>query len=67
MDPRRLAEVRAGSKGLARSGGSGYVISRRLVLTACHVVVGVGGAARPPLVVWLGHPLPQERTWHDAR
>lgn len=65
MDQRRLADVRAGTEAAARSTGSGYLIGRRLVLTARHVV-SAGDGAWPRVVVRLGHPN-RERRPHDAR
>ena len=56
MDRRRLADVRAGTAGEQESGGSGYVVGPRLVLTCRHVVADGGGRAWPRLEVWLGHP-----------
>ncbi|MEV1118780.1 trypsin-like peptidase domain-containing protein [Actinosynnema sp. NPDC049800] len=65
MDQRRLADVRAGTEAAARGAGSGYLIGRRLVLTAGHVV-GTRDGAWPRVVVRLGHPN-RERRRHDAR
>ncbi|MCC8247087.1 AAA family ATPase [Saccharothrix luteola] len=65
MDQRRLADVRAGTEAVARSTGSGYLIGRRLVLTARHVV-SAGDGAWPRVVVRLGHPN-RERRPRDAR
>ena len=56
MDRRRLADVRAGTADEQRSGGSGYVVGQRLVLTCRHVVADDRGTAWPRLEVWLGHP-----------
>jgi hypothetical protein len=56
VDRRRLADVRAGTAGKPESGGSGYVVSPRLVLTCRHVVLDGHGRQWPRLEVWLGHP-----------
>ena len=44
MDRRRLADVRAGTAGAQESGGSGYMVGQRLVLTCRHVVADDQGA-----------------------
>ncbi len=56
MDERRLADIRAGTPGAQRSGGSGYLVGRRLVLTCRHVIEDERGQAWPRLTVRLGHP-----------
>ena len=56
MDRRRLADVRAGTAGAQESGGSGYMVGQRLVLTCRHVVADDQGQPWPRLEVWLGHP-----------
>ena len=56
MDRRRLADVRAGTAGQQHSGGSGYLVGHRLVLTCRHVVADGQGRPWPRLEVWLGHP-----------
>jgi len=56
VDRRRLADVRAGTAGQQRSGGSGYLVGSRLVLTCHHVVADKQGRPWPRLEVWLGHP-----------
>jgi hypothetical protein len=66
MEPGRLAEIRAGSQSAACSTGSGYLIGRRLVLTAWHIVAESDGTGWSRIVVWLGHPR-HRRTRHDAR
>ncbi len=56
MDSERLADIRAGTPETFRSGGSGYLIGRRLVLTCRHVVTDGQGQVWPRLQVRLGHP-----------
>jgi len=56
VDRRRLADVRAGTAGQQRRGGSGYLVGSRLVLTCRHVVADEQGRPWPRLEVWLGHP-----------
>src|SRR5690349_14298589 len=56
MDRRRLADVRAGTADQQRSGGSGYLVGQRLVLTCRHVVADEQSRTWPRLEVWLGHP-----------
>ncbi|MET9461943.1 tetratricopeptide repeat protein [Streptomyces canus] len=55
MDPRRLADVRAGTDARAESSGSGYLIGPRLVLTAHHVIATPRGPW-PRITVRIGHP-----------
>jgi Trypsin-like peptidase domain/Tetratricopeptide repeat len=56
VDRRRLADIRAGTADEQRSGGTGYVVGQRLVLTCRHVVADRSGRPWPRLEVWLGHP-----------
>ena len=70
MDRRRLADVRVGTADQQRSGGSGYLVGQRLVLTCRHVVFDDQGQPWPRLEVWLGHPadgarrrVPAEVAW----
>jgi TPR repeat protein len=56
MDPRRLADVRAGTEDRPERGGTGYLIGRSLVITARHVIVSDKDAAWPHIEVRLGHP-----------
>ena len=56
MDRRRLADVRVGTADQQRSGGSGYLVGQRLVLTCRHVVADDQERLWPRLEVWLGHP-----------
>ena len=56
MDERRLADIRAGTPDAQRSGGSGYLIGNRLVLTCRHAIEDERGQAWPRLTVRLGHP-----------
>jgi len=56
VDRRRLADVRAGTADGQRSGGSGYLISRTLVLTCRHVIQDEQGRMWPRLEVRLRHP-----------
>ena len=55
MDPRRLADVRAGTESKVHSSGTGYLIGERLVLTARHVVKG-GRQPHQRIQVSIGHP-----------
>jgi hypothetical protein len=77
VDRRRLADVRAGTADQQRSGGSGYLVGHRLILTCRHVVFDDQGRPWPRLEAWLGHPsdgprqrVPAEVVWthpdHDA-
>ena len=66
MDRRRLADVRAGTADRQRSGGSGYLVGQRLVLTCRHVVADEQGRPWPRLEVWLGHPGDGPRRRADA-
>ncbi|WUI02755.1 serine protease [Spirillospora sp. NBC_00431] len=57
MDRGRLADIRVGVQDECAGGGSGYLIGRRLVLTARHVVIEEAtGTWWPRLEVWLRHP-----------
>lgn len=57
MDPRRLADIRAGDARQRRTRGSGYLIGPRLVLTARHVVVKrKTGRSWTRIAVRVGHP-----------
>ena len=56
MNPRRLADIRAGTASQQQWSGSGYLVGERLVLTSRHVFADDHGRAWPRLEVWLGHP-----------
>ena len=56
MDRRRLVEISAGTVDQQRSGGSGYLVGQRLVLTCRHVVLDDQGEPWPRLEVQLGSP-----------
>jgi hypothetical protein len=56
VDRRRLADIRAGTAGQQQSGGSGYLVGPRLVLTCRHVIADEHGRPWPRLEVRLGHP-----------
>jgi tetratricopeptide (TPR) repeat protein len=56
MDRRRLADIRAGTASQQKTGGSGYLVGQRLVLTCRHVVIDDKGRPWQRLEVWLGHP-----------
>ncbi|MEV4013122.1 NACHT domain-containing protein [Nonomuraea angiospora] len=56
MDRRRLSLVRAGGADGFRRVGTGYLIGRRLVLTARHVIEESRGAPWPKIDVRVGHP-----------
>jgi hypothetical protein len=55
MDQRRLADVRAGTHETQQIGGTGYLVSNHLVLTARHVVYD-GEGFRPRIELRIGHP-----------
>ncbi|WP_405386765.1 serine protease [Streptomyces sp. NBC_01102] len=56
MDPRRLALIRSGTDERPRRVGSGYLITRRLVLTARHVLEDrATGLPWPAITVRIGH------------
>ncbi|GGS84055.1 trypsin-like serine protease [Nonomuraea spiralis] len=59
MDRRRLALIRGGDATRFLRVGTGYLIGRRLVLTARHVVEASKGTPWAQIVVRVGHP-------HDA-
>jgi hypothetical protein len=56
MDRRRLADIRAGTPAETRSGGTGYLVGKRLVLTCRHVVLDADRQPWPRVQVRLGHP-----------
>lgn len=56
MDRRRLADIRAGTPDHVSSGGTGYLVGQRLVLTCRHVVLDEHGQPWPRVQVRLGHP-----------
>ena len=56
MDRRRLGDIRAGTPGETRSGGSGYLVGKQLILTSRHVVLDTGRQPWPRIQVRLGHP-----------
>ena len=56
MDRRRLADVRAGTSNETRSGGTGYLVGKHLILTCRHVVLDADRQPWPRVQVRLGHP-----------
>ncbi|MEU6797025.1 tetratricopeptide repeat protein [Nonomuraea wenchangensis] len=66
VDPRHLADIRAGTPAECLRSGSGYRIGSRLVLTARHVLTDDTGQVLPVVQVWLGHPRDGAPTLHQA-
>ncbi|MDG4834816.1 hypothetical protein O7627_36730 [Solwaraspora sp. WMMD1047] len=57
MDERLLADLRCGDADGVVKTGSGYRISRSLVLTAAHNLRDRHGVLLPRVEIWLGHPM----------
>ncbi|MFB8118109.1 tetratricopeptide repeat protein [Streptomyces sp. NPDC055962] len=67
MEPRRLADIRAGDERSTRSVGTGYLVAPRLVLTARHTVVDAGtGEPHPRIDLRIGHPRRAPAVWRDG-